>query len=399
MRVFTIVFLGILNGIAQEIPAEYEYEFSPNKIDSIDKSIFFEETFESLPQEIEFVKYNQSEYSEGNLFSTYEYFKNQEYKITSSTYYYQDSKRIYSDGSCNCDQTIDTIYFKKEKVKIKIDTLLMSKGRYQVTKTNQNNINTEKFLYNAKNQLDTYYFGYSYSKFKHKKRSVEYKHYRADTVEAGYEQYEKEGYVGVDYVEIGVDPVLYKHVIRDKLDQIIRIYTIDNFFEEELTATILNFDYNKKGLPVKRHRVVYEFNRYSLDKNAQAKLGVLFKDIKKIEKLKEFSNNKTIYETKYFYDKGKLTKVFYSQGSYDNKNGVFEKKILEDDENVGKEHLEILYTNNKRIINYYVDSELSGVDEYLYDTHDNLIAAQKYLVQDNKKELLIDTKQEIKYKK
>ncbi|MDH7447925.1 hypothetical protein [Aquimarina sp. 2201CG14-23] len=395
MRILAIVFFVTLDCMAQVVPENLEHEFFPKKFDSIARIISYETFSVNDQKNVKSISFTQSEYSDGNLFSTYESYRNKDYEASVSTFYTQDSKRIYNDGSCNCDRTVDTTYFRKENTKKgRIDTLLMKKGLYKVTKVKKSGENTEKFIYNKRHQLQTYYFGNSYTNFKYKKRYIEYSHHRADTIDQGYEQREKEGYVDLGYVFVAVDPSFYKLIEYNKLHQIVKTYTLDNFFEEELVVKVSEFSYNKEGLPLKESIVIYEFGIDN--ENAKNNLDILLKNIKEIDQLKKNCRHKRINETSYLYDNNKLITISSKEESYYNRNGVFEKEISEDND-IGIGHLEIVEIDDKRVINYFINNQLSEVQEFTYDDYDNIIEIQKYNYDNGKKELYLDIKREIIY--
>ncbi|WP_299434737.1 hypothetical protein [uncultured Aquimarina sp.] len=401
IRFFVIVFLITLNSSGQILPESITHKFYPKQFDSLTRTLSYNEFFVYNSEDIISISYVSNEYEDGSIRSTYESFKNKEYKIVASTWNELDPSNIYNDGTCNCTHTVDTIYFKERNTKkISVDTLLMKKGKYQVTKEIANKINKEKFIYDRRNRLQTYYFGNSVTNFRHKKNYAEYKYYRADTLDTGIEQYEKEGYVNYEYVVIPTDPTYYEHVIYNTSNQIIKTYTLDNFFEGALNIRTSEFSYNEKGLPSKERSITCEINGVvEIFNSKKSYLEVLLEDVAKIDQALDLSESRQISEKSYLYDKNKLIKVLENEATYYNKMGLLIKEALEEGEYDGVAHIGIEYKDNKKVIKHFYNNKLSEMQEFSYDEHGNFVEILQYNYVNDKKSLVKDVKREITYKK
>lgn len=399
MKTLTIVsFLLSANCIAQVLPDWMNDQFEPKLFDSIIDVARFETFIDHDKEKMVSVEYSAAEYYEDNLINSYNYFENKEYKIIESVFYNFEK---YNDGTCNCKIEIDTIFFSKPGNKMtqgrsafKIDTIIRSKGMYEIRRRGERTFNSERFIYDKKHRLRKYFYGDSYNDIKYKNRYKEYRYFRADTVESGYAI---NGEVSAFDVALGITPTFYQRSFYDASGRIVKTFSFDDTFSTDLTVFVNEYTYNAKGWPIMSYNTRYEFKKgdhYS--KNPFSEL--LMRDPKKLTSMRSHAWSITESKARYSYEQDKLQRIDYLDQEYVNVNGVFKKRVSNEEDYYGGKYSQIIeYTPLSISSRYESEGVVNSIIEVKFDEHKNFIEAKEYSYSGEKKVLERERKRTIIY--
>ncbi|NQY05691.1 MAG: hypothetical protein HRT68_05655 [Flavobacteriaceae bacterium] len=395
--VFVITVLWCLSLRAQIVPRDFEKEITATAFDSA-REEYSPSTIEYLTtdKDIESIRYISKSYENGYLQYENETFRNSKYKTDVTRWYETDRSKIYNDGTCNCEEMTDTIFFNQKKNAIS-DTFWLKKWHHKVIKDEDDNVK-ESFFYDKKRRLTKYNYGQSYTNISYTGKHIEFRHFQADTAENYFQEIDETGVAYEYYISWSNHPNLAQLVKKNKAGKVTELYSVENLiYGGDLHVLVTKYEYNKSGLPLREISVRYDIDERTFNE-ADINLNKLYKNIDKPDALIKLAYLKINTEKKYSYKEGELVKFEHKESKYNcNDKGVMIKEVGEE---FGRQdyYAKIERKGSKKIVSYYYgEGKLGAVDVFKIDARGNIIVSKNYVLIDGKKQLVSESKLEIKY--